>query len=246
MYNTKNLIGLPVLSLYEGELVGNISKIFFDKKLKKVMYFSITGESDMTYMLSPKHIYKIGKNAITIKNNACLSLSLESEYPDTIPSPFESKAYTIQGEYIGKITHITFNEKFYVDTVLLDNDKSLDCSNLASCSKNTILVYDENTRINISKFKHRLAPKIFKTKQPVDVVALPIIEENIDSLDKVELPITATNNPTFLIGRTVLQDIFLQDKTLLIKANSTVTERTLALAMTNNKVKDLMLYSKQK
>lgn len=268
MYNTKNLIGLPVLSLYEGELVGNISNVFFDKKLRKVMFFQVE-DQDIKYSLATKNIYKIGKNAITIKNNACLTLQLDNDIVATIPAPYESKTYTIQGEFLGKIDQITFNEKYIVDTILLDNQKVLDCSNLASCSKNTILVYDQSTHINVSKFKNRALPKLFRTKNTQKVTTqpqndkdfniepstdnqldladgLPTVEEKNFEIHNISLPTAITNYPTFLIGRVVVQDIMLDDKKSLIKANSTITDRTLTLALANNKIRELMLFSRQK
>lgn len=248
MYNTKNLIGLPVLSLYEGELNGHITNVYFDKKLKKVLFFSLTGEGDLKYILHTKNVYKVGKNAITIKNNACLVLDLDENKDFSIPAPFESKTYTIQGEFIGKISHITFNEKYFVDEILLDNDKKLDCSNLASCSKNTILVYDKNTHINVSKFKNRAKPKMFQTKLNHKVETLPVqAPPTIEPISTdITLPNNASNQPDFLIGRIVLNDIVLDDNKILIKANSTISDRTLSLAIAHNKIKELMLNSKQK
>lgn len=242
MYNTKNLIGLPVLSLYEGELNGNITNVYFDKKLKKVTGFSLADENELKYTLPTKNIYKIGKNAVTIKNNSCLILDLNNVEPNNVPAPFESKTYTIQGEYLGKISQITFDEKYCVNEILLDNEKTLDCSNLASCSKNTILVYDKNTKINVSKFRTR-APKFFKSKVEQKVAILPTMES---APQDITLPTTTSNQPNFLIGREVTADIPLDDNKMLIRANSTITERVLAVATLNNKLKDLMLLSKQK
>ncbi len=283
MFNTKNLIGLPVLSLYEGELVGVVNNVYFDKKLKKVMYFLVC-DQDINYSLSTKNIYKIGKNAITIKNNSCLTLQLNNDDTPTIPAPFESKTYTIQGEYLGKIEQITFTDKYAVDTIMLDNEKALDCSNLASCSKNTILVYDKSTHINVSKFKNRAIPKFFRSSKQQKVATLPIENPSEDSIDlsadtlskdydtqnlqnsqqsvaqyslptmeekdfrltSITLPTAVSNYPTFLIGRIVMQDILLDDKKILIKSHSTITERTLTLALANNRLRELMLYSRQK
>ena len=42
MYNCKELNSLPVLSLYEGELIGKINKLYFDKNklYKNSLFFS--------------------------------------------------------------------------------------------------------------------------------------------------------------------------------------------------------------
>lgn len=246
MHKINNIISMPVLSVYEGELIGQISKIYFDKKLKKVSHFTVCCEGDLSYVLYPKNIYKLGKNAITIKNMSCLILEVDTAIPDTVLMPLNSKVYTIQGEYIGKITEITINDKFTVSNILLDNDKFLDCNQLLSCSKNTVIIYDENTKVNFSRFKHK-AINIFKSKPKVETVSVmpypPVMEEQIQ---EITLPSNVSNNPNFLIGRIATKDIFIDDKRLLIKSNSTITEKTLSLARLNNKMKELMLCSKQK
>lgn len=238
---------MPVLSLYEGELIGQISKIYFDKKLKKASYFVISCEGDLNYILYPRNIYKLGKNAITIKNMSCLILDIDTNDTNTVLMPINSKTYTIQGEYIGKITEITIDEKFNISNILLDNDKFLDCKQLASCSKNTVIMYDENTKINVSRFGHKISANIFKSKEntkPVSVMPFPPTME--DQPKEITLPSNVSNNPKFMIGRIATKDIFLNNNKLLIKANSTITEKTLALASIHNKVKELMLCSKQK
>lgn len=238
---------MPVLSLYEGELIGQISKIYFDKKLKKVTYFVVSCEGDLTYILYPKNIYKLGKNAVTIKNMGCLILELGNSEIDTVLMPINSKSYTIQGEYIGKIIEITIDDKFNVSNILLDNDKFLDCRQLASCSKNTVIMYDQNTKVNVSRFKHKPSTNIFKSSKNVKSVSAmpypPIIEEKIQ---EITLPANVSNNPKFMIGRIATKDIMINDQKFLIKANSTITEKTLFMATTYNKIKELMLCSKQK
>lgn len=263
MYNLKNVLGLPVLSLYEGELVGSVTKINFNEKLGKVLSISIAGEGDITYTIMPKYIYKIGKNAITIKNNACLSfdsLELETAYP------IGFKTYTIQGEYLGKIDQITFNEKFFVDTIVLDNGKTMSPANLFSCGKNTVIIHDENTKLSPSHFRQKFTPKFFKSKLSTKVTTLPITPNTDDKKNEEDLLIdipsiqnpsskveitestagAKTNGSKFLVGRIALQTILLDDKTTLIKANSTITEKVIRLACTHNKLKELMTYSKQK
>ena len=246
MQKIKEIISMPVLSLYEGELIGQVSKIYFDKRLKKALFFVVSCEGDLNYILDVKNIYKLGKNAITIKNLSCLTLDIDTEFENTVLMPLDSKTYTIQGEYIGKIEEITIDEKFNISNILLDNDKFLDCKQLASCSKNTIIMYDENTKINVNRFKNKLIPKIFKDKQPSQVSSMPYPPTMEEPIKEISLPSNISNNPKFLVGRISTQDIMLDEKRVLIKANSTITERTIILACAYNKVKELMLGSRQK
>lgn len=246
MTKVSTIISFPVLSLYEGELIGQVNKIYFDKKLKKLTHVMIGCEGDLNYILSSKDIYKLGKNAITIKNNSCLILDIDSDLTDYVSNPIESKAYTIQGEYLGKIVEISINEKFNVSDITLDNEKLLDCKKLASCGKNTVIVYDENTKINVSRFKNSFAPNLFKRNDERTVNTQPVPPTMEEPVTEITLPKQASNNPKFMIGRIATQDIWLDDKKLLIKQSSTITEKTLSLACSHNKIKDLMMYSKQK
>ena len=43
MYNCKDIQSLNVLSLYEGELLGVVDKLFFDKNFKKLVELEIIG-----------------------------------------------------------------------------------------------------------------------------------------------------------------------------------------------------------
>ena len=69
MFYCNDFVGLNVLSLYEGELLGVVDKLYFDKKLKKLMIFELVGEDGAKLILPSKNVYHIGKNAITVKNN---------------------------------------------------------------------------------------------------------------------------------------------------------------------------------
>lgn len=246
MLKLKNIISMPVLSLYEGELVGTVSKIYLDKKLKKVSFFVVSCEGDLNYILNPKNVYKLGKNAITIKNLDCLTLDLDTDFSSVVLMPINSKTYTIQGEFVGLIEEITITDNYFVENILLENNNFLNLNQITSCSKNTVIICDNNINFNASKFKRKLSPKIFKSRNKINVQTMPVESIIETSAQSITLPSGATNNPKFLIGRIATKDIMLDEKKYLIKANSTITEKVITLATINNKLKDLMLISKQK
>ena len=77
MYYCSDFVSRPVLSLYEGELIGSVDKLLFDKKLKKLLFLELIGENDNRFLLPTKNIYNVGKNAITIKNNTAITLKTD-------------------------------------------------------------------------------------------------------------------------------------------------------------------------
>ena len=63
-----------------------------------------------------------------------------------------------------------------------------------------------------------------------------------DNIAKSEIK----NNPKFLIGRLATKDIMIDEEKTLIKQNSTITARTISLAYTHNKIKELLIHSRIK
>ncbi len=244
MYYSNELKSLAVLSLYEGELIGMVDKLYFDKKLKKLISLELIGESDTRLILPTKNIYHVGKNAITVKNNQAVSLKVEDT--NLTLCPVGSKAYTIKGEYLGVIKEMNLTDKFYTEKFSLDNNNTLEVSNLASCGKNTTIFYDKTEKIDISKFTPTKSPKTFK--EPAVQVAqimpvkTPIVENaNVVPVESVKANVSNTD---FLIGRICSKDIFNFNNELLIKAHGVVNKKIIKEINKYGKLRELMLYCK--
>lgn len=237
MYYYKELLSCPVLSLFEGELIGKVNKLYLDKKLKKLLFVEILSDNDTKFLLSTKHIFHIGKNAITIRNNQCVNIKVEDG--GLYSSPIGLKAYSFKGEFLGTIEEISFNEKFLTETITLDNSSLLKVENVASVGTNAVIFYNEKTNINISKFTPQKTPKIFKTelKQKVQIQPTEII-------DATQITPSQPQNTDFLIGRVCTKDIFNFNNELLIKAHSSITKKHLKEINKFGKIKELMLYTK--
>lgn len=252
MYYCNELLGLSVLSLYEGELLGKVDKLYFDKKLKKLMEIELLSENDTRFILQTKNIYHIGKNAITVKNNQAISLKVEDA--TLTLAPINSKAYSIKGEFLGVIKNFTLNDKFLCEKFLLDNNNTLEINLLASCGKYTVIFYDQTAHVNLNKFTPKPTPKIFKNKQPQEAKVLPVeecdsqidlIKEEVSS-NAVEVEQQKPNTQTadFLIGRVCTKDIFNFNNEILIKAHAVVNKKNLKEVNKFGKLRELMLYSK--
>ncbi len=237
------LLSLSVLSLYEGELIGKVDKLFFDKKLKKLTQIEILGENDARFLLDTKNIYHIGKNAITVKNNQCVSFKVEEV--ELSLAPINSKVYSINGEYLGIIKEIDLDEKFFTQKFSLDNNSILEIEDLASCGKNTIVFFDKSNKVNIQKFTPTKSPKQFKEVSVQTAEILPI-ETNNKNIEPVETETKQPqiNNSDFLIGRTCFKDIFNFNNEILIKAHSVVNKKNLKEITRFGKLRELIMFSK--
>lgn len=271
MFYCNEFYGLNVLSLYEGELLGVVDKLFFDKKLKKLIELELVGEEGNKLTLPTKNIYHIGKNAITVKNNQAVSIKVEEN--SLSACPINSKAYTIKGEFLGVIKEISLNEKFLCEKFSLDNDKALDVSALASSGKNTTIFYENSDSINVKKFTPQKSPKIFKSNNAQTAKILPIksaedaqtttqnsqqnllnstqnaanlnSQNNIANASVVEIDAPKNlQNSDFLLGRVCTKDIFNFNNEILIKAHAIINKKNLKEINKYGKLRELMLFSK--
>lgn len=242
MYYCNEFYSLSVLSLYEGELLGKVDKLYFDKKLKKLMEIELVGEDGARLVLQTKNIYHVGKNAITVKNNQAISIRVaETEY---CLCPLNSKAYSITGEYLGTVKEIGFNEKFLTHKVLLDNNGTLDIELLASCGKNTMIFCNGNEKVNMKKFTPEKPPKKFKEEDVQLAEILPAEKEN-NHVVPIETHVkTQLESAEFLLGRVCTKDIFNFNNELLIKAHAIINKKNLKEINKYGKLRELMVYSR--
>jgi len=233
------LLQKPILSLYEGELIGNINKVFFDKSKNKIKSFELLNEEEIGYYLYPKFIYSLGKHAITIKNKQNLILALNENNENSILLPLNVKVYSLQGEYLGIVVDYSITDKYQIENLVLDNQQLISVNDIASCSTNSIVVYFSQSHVSIKSFRYKIQNK---SKSTTKVKVLPKL---FSSFNKIA-PHTSDKKENFIVGRICTRDILDNQQNVIIKQNSTITEQTLALASSKNKLQDLMKFSKSK
>lgn len=241
MFYCNDFKSLSVLSLYEGELLGVVDKLFFDKKMKKLLEIELVGSDGAKLFLPTKNIYHVGKNAITVRNNDAVSLS--RKYTEFYSAPISVKVYSINGEFMGVVQEVAFNEKFLTDKIALENNTLLDVKDIASCGKNTIIFYNNNNKIKIERFEPK-QPKVFKQKEIVSIAkTLPVDEVSVEP-KSIEVKQPLVQDSSFLIGRICTKDIFNFNNEILIKAHAVVNKKNLKEINKFGKLRELMLFTK--
>lgn len=239
MYYCKDFNSLSILSVYEGELLGVVDKLYFDKKIKKLLEIELIRDDGVKLILPAKSIFRVGKNAITVKNNQVVELRENKEA--CCIAPLGAKAYSINGEFLGVVQEIALDEKFSTQKILLDNGQTLEIEDVATCGKNTLIFYKHTEKVNIKHFSPK-TPKFLKRKN-TQVVQVQPIEQHEET--KIETLTKATNQDlSLLVGRICTKDIFNFNNELLIKANSTVNKKNLKEINKFGRIRELMLYLK--
>ena len=276
------LISKPVLNLCSGKIEGIIKSVIFDNSLKKLKYFKIfdNNEEDCDKVLNTNFIYKVGQDAIIIKNENCISLEEASIKNYYLNSPINAEIYNNLGTKIGNLLDLILDEKFNVKN-LITNNMEIDVSRLISISPKSIIILDENSNIkisslkrkpqktlNIDKIKASNSQRVYilnessqntsketqiTSQQPdIEETNSQIIQENItvktpikkDYSQSNKTPTLLTANYQFLIGRKLEKNIYTQNKEIIAKKNSKITDETIKKARLYYKIRELPKFSR--
>lgn len=242
MFNVTDFLSKPVLALYEGEILGEACDLIFDEKLKTLNYIKILDkENDVEMYVKPTAIYNVGKNAITIKNKS--HVVTQPEMKKYLHNVIGAKAFTIDGEFVGKLTDIALNNLRGVVKEFEFGDNKIDVSRLASASQNSIVFLSENSKVKLSRFKNILHKPKAKKVEPKPSENLVVAEPEIE-LKPVE-PVYVENQSrgiSFIVGKVCTRDIYGINDIIIIKKGSRINNTVIDTATKYGKLKELMLF----
>ncbi len=225
MSKISEIISLPVYSINDRKIVGHIENALLSAR--EIKFFVIYNEDDdLHYLLSPQNIYGQSDNAVTIKNNSSITLMQNEEKAlEDITNPLNTTVINTLGQTYGVVKDVKLCGKKITNIIC---DQEIDPKQLLYFSKDiTMLKSRENEKI--SSFALRRP----STKTP---------ERLVQIVDVAPLREVVGNN--MLIGRKATQDITGINGEILIKANTTITTKTLNKIKYSGKLKELTLHSK--
>ena len=241
-----DILSKPVISLYDGTNEGFIINACFNKNLQRLKYLIVAGQEktdeEEIYILDVSNIYKIGKDAIVIKNNVSLELLSNYEGVISINNPINSIAYTTNGESLGPVKDVSLNNELNLVEYKLSGS-NIPSTRLASFSENTILFQTDIETVNIKKYKPTFKKPIKESNQSVKILALPKVEENKKYKLQEATIQRLTGNTSLLLGRKLTKQIQSQNGELIAKKDSRITPKTIASATNHQKLRELALYS---
>ena len=154
MQTFTQIIGLPVISIYNCEFVGTVMNMQLNKGQNGFSNLVISSdEDDLTYLLPIKNIYSVG-SYILIRNKQILSISTDTFYPNIV----NLLAVGLSGESFGRIKDIELTKNFKILNYV--TDKKLDWRTLLTFNQNLAIFNDLDKKVRKSNF----APKIVLPK----------------------------------------------------------------------------------
>lgn len=261
MYNTTEIISKPVINLYNGKLEGTVKNICFDQKLKKATSLILFEDEDgEECILSINKVYKIGKDAITIKNSEGLLPTLfasKVEYNNQI----NNEVYNLEGEKLGIVSDIVLSESYKIEKFLIGAQEYTPES-VISYGDNNLVINSSGAKYSKDSYK----PKIIQKPKQLDLVKIlpKMPEPTDDKLPKIEfneldikpkqnykisenpLPQRMITSQNYLLGRKIIKTIYGSNNEIIAKKDCLITEKILLAAKSHNKLVELAVFSKSK
>lgn len=217
------LFGKQVYSIYEGEIVGTISGAVFSESQKKITAFKIFDQEENEYELIIANI-KAMTDCILITNKNKLYIFASQ----TTKTPMFKEVIDENGKHCGKITDIEIKDNGEILNFITQQNLFLEPSKVYM-RKN--FVYYCTTPVKISAFKPRT-----KKVQSLSQIKVNIL--NINEQDNF-LPKKVQYNPETIIGKMAKNDLLGINNEIIVKANQTITEKTITDASRHNRLNQL-------
>lgn len=157
MLKSKEVIGLPVLTLNEGTQVGKISDIIVDNQKKRIIALELSEKSGLfkktENYISIDKVYNIGTDAVTVENIE-FNQDISKEFSNfRISNLIGRKMLLEDGTEVGKlfginfmfphgeITSITITDN--KNTLFGEDKGNVDISRIRAIGKDAIIIYDK-------------------------------------------------------------------------------------------------------
>ena len=223
MSKISEIISKKVISLFEAKYVGTVLNVVIEDNLRKISGFVVLdNDDDAKYKLSLKDVYNLSYDECIIKNESVLEDIILDDYNS---NPINKECFTINGEYLGKVADVEFNNSI-IENLILDNGSYIGVSSILT--NNEILIVNSEKK-NIKKCT--LAPKkkkLFNT----DKIIVKIQEDIPKKTEKQLIP------PRFvaksLIGKIAINTIIGLNNEIIIKKGEQITNKVLEKARLHN------------
>lgn len=262
MRYVSEIIGKPLISLYEGEKFGYITDILTNKNFTKLSWLIIENTFDTVKTLKAVkilNVYSIGLDAVMIYNGDKV---FDCSFAADAKKVLGSEVYTAEGELAGKITDIKI-ENNSVSSFILENGGEIDSEKILTATDNTVIIYkDKKIKVpppRLNKISKNTVKQIEEAEfmHPRKITYMPVEtepkeesaaepEKTIEKADIIPAsPQKILSDFNFLIGRKTTADIYNADKVKIIKVNSLITTNVVDIARKNRMLIELTRNSKK-
>ena len=269
MNKTSDYLNMPVLSLQDARIVGDVHSVLFDENAKGAIYLSVLCDSKLMLL----EFGKILCRADAIVIDSTLSLIDACDVDMTAFAALDGKHIFAQnGEDKGKISHVELFANCKTAKIVTDTNSFTPTAFqnigevliLKQAKKRVVhhtIPRDKiDRKVEMLENSTKVVQPAGAIKQPKKMIALeqgsPLFSQ--DALEKIvgkevvfqydddRTPARIISDYDFLLGRTLLHDLTTYAGILLAPQGTIVTKELVELASRNGKLVDLTLNSSYK
>ena len=233
MKTLSSLIGKPIISIYNGKIEGYVKNLLFDKKLNKLCYLQFFDDNTQEEKLvQSKSVYKVGQDAIILKNDA--DIILDTIDISNFINPTNFDVYSLDGNKLGKVNDIAITDNNKIENLILNNQNKLTTNSILNVGENVIILKAEHQKVKITDFKNK--SKIVKwLNKDIKVET----QNGVTIITPQKPKKMLTNNFNFLLGRKTTKSIYADNGELLVKKQTKITNNVIEIVCKYGKLKDL-------
>ncbi|MGI6649232.1 MAG: PRC-barrel domain-containing protein [Bacillota bacterium] len=233
MRKTEEILGLPVITILDGQEVGVIRQLVINPEMGRIEYLLLNGRDwyEVPQVLPYKSVLGVGRDAITVESKAMLSpLTKESEVVPFLDQKIRvigTRVYTRKGRLIGTVAEMAIE---------IDSGQIAGCE-LASLDDQALIFIPCERILTFGK-------DVLVVDEGADdlIVRTPVEPEELDQIsvkqNQENAPVSALNyrgsqifeyrQRQYLIGKKLIRSIFSDTGEVLARAGERVTSELLA------------------
>lgn len=222
--NLTNIIGKQVFALYEGEIVGTICDVVFNRDLTKVSALKMFDQDENEYEIKFSSIKALNDCVILANKDKLLAY-----FEKANKTPMFKQTITENANTLGKIWDCDITEKGAIAGFITDKNEILEPKNIY-LRKN--FVYYSKTKL-LNKNIH--PKKNVANLENIKVNILPFDNKNTDNF----VPSKLQFNTDTILGKVAKDTLFGVNNEIIIKANQIISEKTIEDATRHNRLNQL-------
>lgn len=156
MIKLTEILSKPIISLSNCKTEGIVRDAVFDRNFKRLKFLILFDNDEHLddKSLNINSIYSYGENAIVVKDDEDLSLVVSNMQTCDKSNVINCSCYTYLGKFLGKVTDILLDEKYYVKGLVV-GQTTIEINDIINTGEDTVIVQDKEVKINVTNLKRK-------------------------------------------------------------------------------------------
>ena len=157
MRKITSYLSLPVISGSQHKILGTITGVLCEKRLKSVGFFAFSDlyskDSENMYVAA-RSLKKINDDSVVLSNLLCIKSQYDVSGKDLIEFPLGAPVYTADGKALGVLSDLYFGDTDKIATAIIVNETPVLVERIASVdAQGVLLLPDGKKRVRKQKSK---------------------------------------------------------------------------------------------